>query len=142
MIRSKWAAVARCQGCNGILQRSAVPTGARVHPNPITYPDSTRFPITGSGNAIHTPNWSLSLWGIQHVWLADGGSILRGCESEAVAGWAKGMKPEVCLVAGLISFSGTAGVGKRENQGHGGRAFRYFEFNLSALQFTITKSQL
>uniref|UniRef100_A0A3Q4IA70 Paired box 7a n=1 Tax=Neolamprologus brichardi TaxID=32507 RepID=A0A3Q4IA70_NEOBR len=54
LIRSKWAAVARCQVCNGILQRSAVPTGARVHPNPITYPDSTHFPITGSGKAIHT----------------------------------------------------------------------------------------
>uniref|UniRef100_A0A8D3AVA0 Paired box 7a n=1 Tax=Scophthalmus maximus TaxID=52904 RepID=A0A8D3AVA0_SCOMX len=40
--------------CNGILPRSAVPTGARVHPNPITYPDSTHFPITGGGKAIHT----------------------------------------------------------------------------------------
>uniref|UniRef100_A0A3Q3MBH9 Paired box 7a n=1 Tax=Mastacembelus armatus TaxID=205130 RepID=A0A3Q3MBH9_9TELE len=54
LIPSKWAAVARCQDCNGILQRSAVPTGACVHPNPITYPDSTHFPITGSGKAIHT----------------------------------------------------------------------------------------
>uniref|UniRef100_A0A3Q2Q313 Paired box 7a n=1 Tax=Fundulus heteroclitus TaxID=8078 RepID=A0A3Q2Q313_FUNHE len=36
VIRSKWAAVARCQICNGILQRSAVPTGARVHPNSMT----------------------------------------------------------------------------------------------------------
>lgn len=41
-------------------------------------------------------------------------------------GWAKGMKPEVCFVVGLVSFSGTAGVGKRERQGHGGQAFLYF----------------
>lgn len=54
LIPSKWAAVARCQVCNGILQRSAVPTGALVHPNPITYPDSTHFPITGGGKAIQT----------------------------------------------------------------------------------------
>ncbi|KAI4826805.1 hypothetical protein KUCAC02_030236, partial [Chaenocephalus aceratus] len=54
LIPSKWAAAARCQVCNGILQRSAVPTGARVHPNPITYPDSTHFPITGGGKAIRT----------------------------------------------------------------------------------------
>ncbi len=54
LIPSKWAAVARCQVCNGILQRSAVPTGARVHPNPITYPDSTHFPITGGGKAVLT----------------------------------------------------------------------------------------
>uniref|UniRef100_A0A668A989 Paired box 7a n=1 Tax=Myripristis murdjan TaxID=586833 RepID=A0A668A989_9TELE len=36
------------------LMRSAFPTGARVHPNPITYPDSTHFPITASGKAIQT----------------------------------------------------------------------------------------
>lgn len=29
-------------------------------------------------------------------------------------GWAKGMKPEVCFVVGLVSFSGTAGVGEKE----------------------------
>lgn len=40
-------------------------------------------------------------------------------------GWAKGMKPEVCFVVGLVSFSGTAGVGKKERQGHGGQAFHY-----------------
>uniref|UniRef100_A0A8C7XF88 Paired box 7a n=1 Tax=Oryzias sinensis TaxID=183150 RepID=A0A8C7XF88_9TELE len=56
VIRSKWAAVARCHVCNGILQRSAVPTGARFHPNSITHPDSSHFPITGSGKTIHTPN--------------------------------------------------------------------------------------
>lgn len=54
LISNKWAAEASCQVCNGILQRSAVPTGARVHPNPITYPDSTHFPITGGGKAAHT----------------------------------------------------------------------------------------
>lgn len=54
LISNKWAAEARCQVFNGILQRSAVPTGARVHPNPITYPDSTHFPITGGGKAMHT----------------------------------------------------------------------------------------
>uniref|UniRef100_A0A8D0CV02 Paired box 7a n=1 Tax=Sander lucioperca TaxID=283035 RepID=A0A8D0CV02_SANLU len=54
LIPSKWAVVARCQVCNGILQHSAVPTGARVHPNPITYPDSTHFPITGGGKAVCT----------------------------------------------------------------------------------------
>lgn len=53
LISNKWAAEARCQVCNGILQRSAVPTGACVHPNPITYPDSTHFPITGGGKAAH-----------------------------------------------------------------------------------------
>lgn len=126
LIPSKWAAVARCQVCNGILQRSAVPTGARVHPNPITYPDSTHFPITGGGKAIHTTNWLLSLWDIQRVWLVEGGSDIRGGESEAVHGWAKGMKPEVCFVVGLVSFSGTAGVRKTERQGHGGQAFQYF----------------
>ena len=41
-------------------------------------------------------------------------------------GWAKGMKPEVCFVVGLVSFSDTAGVGKEERQGHGGQASRYF----------------
>lgn len=29
-------------------------------------------------------------------------------------GWAKCMKPEVCFVVGLVSFSGTAGVGKEK----------------------------
>ena len=53
LIPNKWAAEARCQVCNGILQCSAVPTGAPVHPNPITYPDSTHFPITGGGKATH-----------------------------------------------------------------------------------------
>lgn len=76
LIPSKWAAVARCQVCNGILQRSAVPTGARVHPNPITYPDSTHFPITGGGKSRAPSNWSLSLWDIQRVWLVEGGSVL------------------------------------------------------------------
>lgn len=40
-------------------------------------------------------------------------------------GWAKGMKPEVCFVVGLVSFRGTAG-GEREKQGHRGQAFQYF----------------
>lgn len=54
LIPSKWAAEARCRVCNGILQRSAVPTGAPVHPNLITYPDSPHFPITGGGEAVCT----------------------------------------------------------------------------------------
>lgn len=48
VISNKWAAEASCQVCNGILQRSAVPTGVRVHPNPITYPDSGTFSHYGS----------------------------------------------------------------------------------------------
>lgn len=43
---------------------------------------------------------------------------IRGGESDAVHGWAKGMKPEVCFVVGLVSFRGTAGVGMREKHGH------------------------
>lgn len=78
VIRSKWAAMVRCQICNGIPWRSAVPTGARVHPNPITHPDSAHFPVTGCGKAIRTPNWLLSLLDVQHVWLVEGGGILRG----------------------------------------------------------------
>lgn len=41
-------------------------------------------------------------------------------------GWAKGMKPEVCFVVGLVSFRGTAGVGERGRQGHRGQVFQYF----------------
>uniref|UniRef100_A0A674NH00 Paired box 7a n=1 Tax=Takifugu rubripes TaxID=31033 RepID=A0A674NH00_TAKRU len=52
LIPNKWAAETRCRVCNGILQRSAVPTGARVHRNLITYPDSPHFPITGGGKAV------------------------------------------------------------------------------------------
>ena len=76
LIPSKWAAVARCQVCNGILQRSAVPTGARVHPNPITYPDSTHFPITGGGKAVRAQTGCCHC-GIYNVsgWLR-GGSVL------------------------------------------------------------------
>lgn len=51
LIPNKWAAETRCRVCNGILQRSTVPTGARVHCNLITYPDSPHFPITGGGKA-------------------------------------------------------------------------------------------
>lgn len=77
LIPSKWAVVARCQVCNGILQRSAVPTGARVHPNPITYPDSTHFPITGGGKAIHSQTGCCHC-GIYSVfgWF-EGGSVLE-----------------------------------------------------------------
>lgn len=52
LIPNKWAAETRCRVCNGILQRSAVPTGARVHRNLITYPDSPHFPITNGGKAV------------------------------------------------------------------------------------------
>lgn len=56
--------------------------------------------------------------------LAGGGrQHIRGGESEAVHGWAKGMKPEVCFVVGLVSFSGTAGAGEKERQGHRGLKF-------------------
>uniref|UniRef100_A0A8C7N1N6 Paired box 7a n=1 Tax=Oncorhynchus kisutch TaxID=8019 RepID=A0A8C7N1N6_ONCKI len=54
VIPSKWAAVANCQVYNGILLRSALPTGPRTHPNPITFPDSAHFPITAAGKAIRT----------------------------------------------------------------------------------------
>lgn len=54
VIPNKWAAETRCRVCNGILQRSAVPTAAPVHPNLITYPDSPYFPITGGGEAVCT----------------------------------------------------------------------------------------
>lgn len=52
LIPNKWAAETRCRVCNGILERSAVPTGARVHRNLITYPDSPHFPITNGGKAV------------------------------------------------------------------------------------------
>lgn len=74
LIPNKWAAEARCQDCNGILQRSAFPTGACVHPNPVTYPDSTHFPITDGGKVMHTQTVSFHC-GI-YVWLVEGGSIL------------------------------------------------------------------
>lgn len=51
LIPNKWAAQTRCRVGNGILQRSAVPTGAPVHPNLLTYPDGPHFPITGGGEA-------------------------------------------------------------------------------------------
>lgn len=61
-----------------------------------------------------------------------GGQYIRGHESEAVHGWAKGMKPEVCFVVGLVSFSGTAGVGGRERRGRGGQAFQPSSPEISA----------
>lgn len=52
---------------------------------------------------------------------------IRGGESEAVHGWAKGMKPEVCFVVGLVSFSGTAGVlERRKGEEHRGLKFHHF----------------
>lgn len=116
VIRSKWVAMARCQICNGILECSAVPTGARVHPNPITHPDSAHFPITGCGKAVLTPNWLLSLLDVQHVWLVEGGGILRVGQSEAVPDWANCMKAEVCFVVGLVPFSSSAGVGRKRKR--------------------------
>lgn len=86
LIPNKWAAETRCRVCNGILQRSAVPTGARVHRNLITYPDSPHFPITNGGKAVCAQNRSLSLWDIQRVWLAEGGSIFWGGGSEVMHG--------------------------------------------------------
>lgn len=72
---------------------------------------------------------------------------IRGGESEAVHGWAKGMKPEVCFVVGLVSFSGTAGVGEKERQGHRGLRFHFFSLPLaehlnSRLLFACGYSQL
>uniref|UniRef100_A0A4W5NQG3 Paired box 7a n=1 Tax=Hucho hucho TaxID=62062 RepID=A0A4W5NQG3_9TELE len=61
---SKWSVVANCQVCNGILLRSALPTGACTHPNPITFPDSRRFPITAAGKAIHTGTGVVVMWDI------------------------------------------------------------------------------
>lgn len=55
-----------------------------------------------------------------------GRQCIRGGESEAVHGWARGMKPEVCFVVGLVSFSGPAGVRGKEKQGHKGLEFQYF----------------
>lgn len=66
LIPNKWAAETRCQVCNGILQRSAIPTGAPVHPNLITCPHSPHFPITGGGGAVCTQT-VLSLWDTQRV---------------------------------------------------------------------------
>lgn len=66
-----------------------------------------------------------------------GRQYIRGGESEAVHGWAKGMKPEVCFVVGPVSFSGTAGVEKKERQGHGGQhssIFLSFPEDLSLCQ--------
>lgn len=74
LISNKWAAEASCQVCNGILQRSAVPTGARVHPNPITYPDSGTFSHYGGGRLEKPARtraglvWP-SLWDVQRVGL-------------------------------------------------------------------------
>lgn len=84
LIPSKWAAVACCQVCNGILQRSAIPTGARVHPNPATYPDSTHFPITGGGKAVRAQTGCCH-WGTYNVFGCLREQCIRG-ECEAVHG--------------------------------------------------------
>lgn len=66
------------------------------------------------------------MWDIQRVWLAEGGSILGVVRVKLCMAGRKGMKPEVCFVVGLVSFSGTAGVGKKERQGHRGLEFQHF----------------
>lgn len=105
--------MARCQECNGILQSPAVPTGARVHPNPVTYPESTHFPITAAGKAT-TLKLLTDIEAYYTACLAGCGRwYISGAESGAVHGWAKAMEPEVCFVVGFISFSSTAGVGKK-----------------------------
>lgn len=81
VIPSKWAAVANCQVYNGILLRSALPTGPRTHPNPITFPDSAHFPITATGKAIRTCTGVVVVWDINLVGLRErGASYVRGGE--------------------------------------------------------------
>ncbi len=50
------------------------------------------------------------------------------------------MKPEVCFVVGLVSFRGTAGVGKKERQGHSGQAFQHFYIFTRRFKLTGTFS--
>uniref|UniRef100_A0A3B5M1H4 Homeobox domain-containing protein n=1 Tax=Xiphophorus couchianus TaxID=32473 RepID=A0A3B5M1H4_9TELE len=51
----------------------------QVRPSSPLRPHHTFLPITGGGrNAIHTPYRPLSLWGIQHVWLVEGGAGVVG----------------------------------------------------------------
>lgn len=69
-----------------------------------------------------------------------GRQYIRGGESEAVHDWVKGMKPEVCFVVGLVSFSGTAGVRKKERQGHRGLEFQYFSFFTRRLELMFAFS--
>jgi hypothetical protein len=70
VIPSKWAAVANCQVYNGILLRSALPTGPHTHPNPIT-----------AGKAIRTGTGVVVVWDINLVGLRErGASYVRGGE--------------------------------------------------------------
>lgn len=132
LISNKWAAEASCQVCNGILQRSAVPTGARVHPNPITYPDSATFSHYG---AVEKPARTQAGFAVivgctpvfgrlrEAVVLGWGGGGVGG-QREGSCAWLgeRYEKPEVCFVVGLVSFSGPAGAGEKESQGHKGPA--------------------
>lgn len=43
----------------------------------------------------------------------------------------KGMKPEVCFVVGLVSFRGTAGVGKKGTEDRHSSLFLSFPEDLS-----------
>lgn len=88
LIPNKWAAETRCRACNGILQRSAVPTGARVHRNLLTYPDSPHFPITGGGKAVCAQTVRCHC-GIYNVFGWEGGSICWGGGSGAMHGQGK-----------------------------------------------------
>lgn len=81
VIPSKWSVLANYQVCNGILLRSALPTGPRTHPNPITFPDSAHFPITATGKAIRTCTGVVVVWDINLVGLRErGASYIRGGE--------------------------------------------------------------
>lgn len=123
VISNKWAAEASCQVCNGILQRSAVPTGARVHPNPITYPDSGTFSHYGPAKEKETRfavvvgcTWCLAGGGRQCV--GGGGGAKGSCA------WLgeRYEKAQGCFVVGLVSFSGPAGARGKQSRGHKGPA--------------------
>lgn len=83
LIFNKWAAETRCRVCNGILQRSAVPTGAPVHPNLITYPDSPHFPITGGGEAVCTQTVTVNVGYT---------TCLAGRSRQYILGWWEGSR--------------------------------------------------
>lgn len=133
LIPSKWAVVARCQVCNGILQRSAVPTGARVHPNPVTYPDSTHFPITGGGKAIHTQTGCCHCGIYMFGWLRE--AVHQGGWGWSCAWLGKRYETRSCFfTVGLVSFRGPAGDVETRTQRTHSNSFCYLYLKIK-LQF-------
>lgn len=93
LIPNKWAAETRCRVGNGFLQRSAVPTGAPVHPNLSRRPTFSHYRRWRS--RVHA-NCSLSLWDIHRGWLAEA----------AMHGWVKTVR-FCCWLCFILGRSGS-----------------------------------